>query len=128
MDTERPVSDVDRLQYLILMGLCLLITAPLEFLGGRVYRRPARTLYAILPVAAVFLVWDAIAIAAGVWDYSPRYLTGWLLPLRIPVEEVVFFVVIPLCALLTYGVVQTIAAKLSSRHRPVRAHRDGAIG
>ena len=29
-----------------------------------------------LPVAAVFLVWDVIAIAADVWWYNPRYLLG----------------------------------------------------
>ena len=33
--------DVDRFQYLILMGLCLVVTLPLEFVfGARVWRRP----------------------------------------------------------------------------------------
>ncbi|MGF0319602.1 lycopene cyclase domain-containing protein [Nocardia fluminea] len=99
---------MERWQYLIVMGLCLAGTLPLESFGGGVYRRPARLARCVLPVAAVFLVWDAIAIAAGVWTYSPRYLTGWTLPLGIPVEELVFFLVIPLCALLTYSTVEAI--------------------
>ncbi|MFY2858684.1 lycopene cyclase domain-containing protein [Mycobacterium sp. THU-M104] len=98
----------ERWQYLILLGLCLAITAPLEFFGAGVYRRPRRVVRAVAPVAAVFLVWDAIAIAAGVWTYNGRYLSGVYLPLRVPLEEALFFVVIPLCALLTYNAVTTI--------------------
>lgn len=107
---------MDRWQYLIVMGLCLAVTAPLEFFGCGVYRRPARLACSVLPVAVILLVWDAIAITADVWNYSPRYLTGWLLPGRIPVEELVFFLVIPLCALLTYGAVETIADHVRRRH------------
>ncbi|MGF2945374.1 lycopene cyclase domain-containing protein [Mycobacterium sp. Lab-001] len=98
----------ERWQYLILLGLCLAITAPLEFFGAGVYRRPRRVVRAVAPVAAVFLVWDAVAIAAGVWTYNGRYLSGVYLPLRVPLEEALFFVVIPLCALLTYNAVTTI--------------------
>ena len=106
---------MDRWQYLIVLGACLLITAPLEFLGAGVYRRPWRTLRAIVPVAAVFVIWDAIAIAAHVWTYSPRYVTGVNLPLRIPVEELLFFLVIPLCGLLTYNAVSAMLERPARR-------------
>jgi lycopene cyclase domain-containing protein len=102
---------MDHFQYLLLMACCLVVTAPLELLGARVYRQPARLARAVLPVAVVFLAWDAIAIAAGVWTYNPRYLTGLLLPLRIPVEELVFFLVVPVCGILTYGCVQAMLAR-----------------
>jgi len=93
-------------EYLLLMAACVLITLPLEFvLGARVYRRPRRTLLAVLPLVLIFSVWDAIAIARGHWDYSPVHTTGWLLPFGVPVEEVVFFIVIPLCGLLTFEAV-----------------------
>jgi lycopene cyclase domain-containing protein len=106
---------MDRWQYLIVLGACLLITAPLEFFGAGVYRRPRRTLLAIVPVAAVFVIWDAIAIAARVWTYNPRYVTGAELPLRIPLEELLFFVVIPLCGLLTFNAVTTMLGRLKRR-------------
>ncbi len=67
---------MDRWQYLIVLGACLLITAPLEFFGDGVYRQARRAAFAVLPVAAVFVVWDAMAIAADVWTYNPRYVTG----------------------------------------------------
>ncbi|MEM6109733.1 lycopene cyclase domain-containing protein [Mycobacterium sp. 050272] len=98
----------DRWQYLIVLGLCLAITAPLELFRPGVYRQPLRLLRAVLPVAVVFLVWDAVAIAAGVWTYNTAYLSGLHIPFRIPVEELLFFVVIPLCALLTYNAVTAI--------------------
>ena len=67
---------MDRWQYLIVLGACLLITAPLEAFGSGVYRQPRRVAAAVLPVAAVFLIWDAIAVAAHVWSYNPRYILG----------------------------------------------------
>ena len=91
---------MDRWQYLALMAACLLITVPLEvWLGARVYRQPRRMLAAVVPVALVFVAWDVLAIRRDHWSFSPDYTTGVLLPGAIPLEEVVFFVVIPLCGL-----------------------------
>ncbi len=106
---------MDHWQYLILMAGCLVLTAPLEALGARVYRRPARLARAVLPVAAVFLVWDTIAVARDVWTYNPRYVTGVRLPFGVPVEELVFFLVVPVCGLLTYGCVQAMLGRLRGR-------------
>ena len=106
---------MDHFQYLLLMAFCLLLTAPLEPLGARAYRQPARLARAVLPVAAAFLAWDAIAIAAGVWTYNPRYVTGLRLPLRIPVEELAFFLVVPVCAILTYECVQALLLRWRGR-------------
>jgi lycopene cyclase domain-containing protein len=105
----------EKWQYLIVLGLCLAITAPLELFGPGVYRQPRRLVRAIAPVAVVFLVWDAVAIAAGVWTYNGDYLTGIHLPFGVPLEEVLFFVVIPLCALLTYN---AVTAMLNRSKRP----------
>jgi lycopene cyclase domain-containing protein len=110
---------VDRWQYLIVLAACLVITAPLEFLGTGVYRWPRRLAYAVLPVAVIFIVWDAIAIAANVWHYNSRYVTGWQVPGQIPVEEIAFFLVIPVCGLLTYTAVSRILTSVRSR-RDVR--------
>ncbi len=100
---------MDRWQYLALMAACLLITVPLEvWLGARVYRQPRRMLAAVVPVALVFVAWDVLAIRRDHWSFSPDYTTGVLLPGAIPLEEVVFFVVIPLCGLLTYEAVGAI--------------------
>jgi lycopene cyclase domain-containing protein len=106
---------MDRYQYLILMAACLVATLPLEVLGARVWRQPARVARAVLPVALIFVVWDALAIAGHVWAYNPRYVTGVDLPFRIPVEELVFFLVIPVCGILTYEGVQAVARRVRTR-------------
>jgi lycopene cyclase domain-containing protein len=100
---------VDRYQYLAVMACCILITLPLEFvLGARVYRQPKRLLLTLVPAFIVFFTWDAVAVARETWTFAPEYVTGWQVPFSVPVEEVVFFVVIPICALLTYEVVNRI--------------------
>ncbi len=99
----------DRYQYLLLMAGCVAITLPLEFvLRARVYRRPVRLLAALLPVVALFVAWDVLGIVRGHWTYSERYTTGILLPFDVPLEELVFFVVIPICGLLTFEAVGTV--------------------
>ncbi|MGE2716153.1 lycopene cyclase domain-containing protein [Mycolicibacterium litorale] len=107
---------MDRFQYLIVLGACLLLTLPLEILGAGVYRQTRRVVAAILPVAAVFVVWDLIAILAGVWGYNPDFVTGIGFP-GVPIEELLFFIVIPLCGLLTYNAVDTILGYLKRRLR-----------
>ena len=100
---------MDRYQYLILMGLCLLATLPLEFvLGARVWRRPRRLLAALVPTAAIFVVWDVIAVARDHWGFNPKYTTGWDVLPNFPVDEVMFFVAVPICALLTLEAVRSV--------------------
>ena len=98
---------MDKWQYLLVLGGCLLVTLPLEFLGDGVYRQPLRLLRALTPVLIVFLIWDVVAIVGGVWRYNPRYVSGIDVPFM-PLEELLFFIVIPLCGLLTYSAVSAI--------------------
>jgi lycopene cyclase domain-containing protein len=101
--------DLDRFQYLLLMGACLAITLPLEFVfGARVWRRPRRLLAAMAVPVVLFVLWDEIAIARHHWTYNGRYVTGWQLPVNLPVEELAFFVVIPICSLLTFEAVRRV--------------------
>ena len=111
---------MDHWHYLIVLGACLLITAPLELFGRGIYRQPRLLLGALLPVAAFFLAWDVIAIAADVWWYSPRYILGLRLPGDVPLEEVLFFLVVPLCGLLTYSAVDSILSAVSRRRTEVK--------
>ena len=103
---------MDRFQYLALMAICVLLTLPLELvLGARVWRRPVRLVRALALPFLAFVVWDVIAIRRDHWSYDPRYVTGWDLPFDLPIEEVVFFAVIPICALLTYEAVQRMSER-----------------
>jgi lycopene beta-cyclase len=96
----------DFVLYLVVMAACVVGTLPLELvLRARVYARWRRLVLTLLPVLVVFLSWDVLSIRAGFWSY--RHLTG----LRIgdlPIEEIVFFLVIPTCAILTLEAVRRL--------------------
>lgn len=104
---------MERGEYLVVMGLCLLITLPLELLlGARVWRRPRRLLVAMAPLVVAYSIWDIAMIATGSWSYSEEKLTGILLPFEMPLEELVFFIVVPICGLLTLEAVGNVLTAL----------------
>ena len=95
--------------YAALLVGCLVVTAPLEvFLRVRVYARWRRVLLAMLPTFVVFVAWVLYAIDQGHWDYSDEQTLGVRLPGGIPVEEVLFFVVVPLCSVLALEAVRRV--------------------
>jgi lycopene cyclase domain-containing protein len=93
-----------RALYFAVLGGCFIVTLPLELmLGVRVYRSPLRLALTVLPVLVVFLAWDSAAIHARQWTY--RHLVGVRVG-NVPVEEIAFFIVIPICAVLTLEAVR----------------------
>ena len=100
---------MEQLTYLGLLVGCLAVTAPLELvLRVRVYARWRRFLVAVLPEFVVFVVWVLYAIAQGQWHYDGDRTLGVRLPGGIPVEEVLFFLVVPLCAVLAFEAVRRV--------------------
>jgi lycopene cyclase domain-containing protein len=92
--------------YLAVMAGCIVVTLPLEVvLKARVYSRWPRVVLTLLPILAVFITWDVLAIHAHDWAY--RHLTGLRLG-NLPIEEMAFFVVIPICSILTFEGVRRI--------------------
>lgn len=59
---------------------------------------------AILLSAVPFLIWDVLFTVLGVWGFNPsKYLDVHLIGL--PLEEVLFFLVIPYCCLFIHAVI-----------------------
>ncbi len=99
---------MDRWQYLIVLACCLAVTLPLEFgIGARVYRAPRRLVLSMIPMLVVFVTWDVAGILRRHWWYEERFISGIHLG-ALPLEELLFFIVIPICALLTYEAVGRI--------------------
>lgn len=94
--------------YLLVMAGCLVGTLPLELvLHTRVYARRRRLALTLAPVLAVFVTWDALAIRAGHWGYDPRQTVGIQIG-NVPVEELVFFLVVPVCSILALEAVRAV--------------------
>lgn len=102
---------MNHFQYLALLGACVLLTLPLEIvIGARVWRSPARLARALVPPLIVFGAWDFVATAAGQWSFNRAYSTSLRLPPGVPFEEILFFVAVPVCALLTLEAVRALRA------------------
>ncbi|CAB4662184.1 unannotated protein [freshwater metagenome] len=78
------------------------------FLKVRVLRRAKRALLSIAPAALIFLVWDAYAIRQGHWRFDGKQILGIYGPGNIPLEEYLFFIIVPLAAIMTIEAVRKV--------------------
>jgi lycopene cyclase domain-containing protein len=100
---------VGRLTYLGVLAGCLLCALWLEpVLRVGVLRRRRRLVRTLVPVVVVFVAWDLAGYAAGHWWYDDAQVLGPALPGGLPVEEVLFFLVVPLCAILGFEAVRRV--------------------
>lgn len=98
--------------YLLVLLGCLLAAGWLEpVLKVNVLRRWRRLLLTLVPVLVVFVLWDLAAIAAGHWTFDPEQTTGVLFPGGLPLDEVLFFLVVPVCAILGFEAVRAVLRK-----------------
>jgi len=51
--------------------------------------------------AIIFIAWDVLFTTIGVWGFNPNYVTGVYF-LKLPIEEILFFVCIPFSCVFTY--------------------------
>lgn len=110
---------MSHLTYLGVLAGCLLCTAPLEvFLRTRVYASTVRLVLTLLPTVVVFGAWDLYAIQAGHWTYDEQQMSGITLFGNLPLEEALFFVVVPVCVILTFeGVRRCLALRSTTPDR-----------
>jgi lycopene cyclase domain-containing protein len=107
---------VRHLTYLIVLVACLAGALWLEpVLRVGVLRRWRRLVLTLAPVGLVFVTWDLAAIAASHWDYDPAQLIGVTLPGPLPLEELLFFLVIPICAILAFEAVRKVLSTVERR-------------
>jgi lycopene cyclase domain-containing protein len=108
--------------YVAMLAFCLAGTLPLVVVYRlRVFRHPRRLLLTVLLAGGPFLVWDLYATHHGHWWFD----AAQTLPPRVaglPLEEIAFFVVIPLVGVLTHEAVGSVRTARSVRPQ-VRAGR-----
>jgi lycopene cyclase domain-containing protein len=56
---------------------------------------------AVVAPAAIFLIWDVVFTAQGIWGFNPTYYLGFTLA-GLPIEEWMFFFIIPYCCVFIY--------------------------
>src|SRR5690349_15724196 len=112
---------VQHWSYVAMLVFCLAGTLPLVAVFRlSVLRQPGRLLMTVVAAGTPFLVWDLYATREGHWRFDPRQTLPWRVA-GLPLEEVAFFVVIPLAAVITYESVRMVRARV----RAGSAGRDG---
>jgi len=92
--------------YVAMLAFCLVGTLPLvPAFRLRVLRQPRRLLLTIVAAGTPFLVWDLYATQVGHWRFDRAQTLPWRVA-GVPLEEVAFFVVIPLATVLTFEAVR----------------------
>ena len=100
---------MQQLTYVAMLVFVLLATLPLElWLHTRVYARPGRLALTVLCAAPPFLVWDLWAVQTGQWSFDLEQTLGVVVPGGLPLEEVLFFVVVPVASVLALEAVRSV--------------------
>jgi lycopene cyclase domain-containing protein len=100
---------MSRFAYVAILGFVLVGCLWLEVaLRTRVLRRWRRLMLTILPVVLVFFCWDAYAVSQGHWWFDTDRILGIYLPGSVPLDEILFFIAIPLASVLTLEAVRSV--------------------
>ena len=63
-------------------------------------------------IAILFIGWDILYTKIGVWGFNENYICGIKL-FNLPIEEVLFFVVVPFSCVFIYACVKAYFAKIN---------------
>ena len=53
-------------------------------------------------ILVVYLIWDFWAVTKGSWYFDPDQILGIMILGKLPIEEVLFFIIVPLMTVLTH--------------------------
>jgi len=73
-----------------------------------VLKQIVRLIKAITPVALLFIAWDAYAIRSGHWSFDSTQVLGIFGAFCIPLEEYLFFIFVPIAAIMTIEAVRKV--------------------
>lgn len=93
--------------YLFLLFIFAVVPVFLAFLKkGSLIKNLNYKLPGIIFGTAIFAIWDIRFLQLGIWTLNPKYLTGTEF-FNLPLEEYLFFVLVPLSAFSIYDFVKT---------------------
>lgn len=70
-------------------------------------------------IAVVFLIWDVIFTHQGIWEFNANYCLGITI-VKIPIEEWLFFFIIPFCSLFIHFSLVHVLPKLIISRKATR--------
>ena len=99
--------------YMFILILSFIAPFVLSFFPNlRFYRNSRALLFSILLIVIIFGAWDVFATKRGHWYFSPEGVYPFRV-INLPLEEVLFFVIIPFCCIFTWEAIDYIKKRLS---------------
>jgi lycopene cyclase domain-containing protein len=105
---------MSKFSYLGVLAFILFGTVWLEIvLQARVLRKLKRLVLTITPVVILYVIWDYYAITNYHWFFDETKVTGIILFGFLPIEELLFFIIVPIAALLSFEAVRSIKQEVA---------------
>ena len=105
----------NHLTYLVLMLSSLAGPLLLSFDKKVAYYQKWKFLFpALLLPALLYIIWDIYFTSIGVWSFSTTYTTGVRIA-NLPIEEVLFFFIVPYCCVFIYECIRSYFPQLSNK-------------
>lgn len=100
--------------YFVILALSLLGPLALSF-DKKVafYKQWKYVVAAMLLPALFFIIWDIVFTRLGVWSFNAEYITGFHIA-AIPLEEALFFFVVPYCCTFIYECIRVYFPRLKN--------------
>ena len=107
-----------KFSYIGVLVFILFGTVWLEIvLQAQVLRKIKRLILTLIPVVTLFVTWDYYAIINDHWFFDPTKTTGITLFGFLPIEELLFFIIVPIAALLSFEAVRSIKQEKAGDER-----------
>ena len=88
--------------YLLINILIVLVPLLLSFENKlKFYKNISKVGISIFVVGIIFIIWDILAVRRGDWSFNPEYVYNFNI-LGLPIEEILFFAVVPYSILFVY--------------------------
>ncbi len=107
--------------YFVILALSLLGPLALSFDKKVAFYKKWKNIFAamLLP-ALLYIAWDIYFTSKGVWSFNPNYITGVKI-FNLPIEEVLFFLVVPYCCLFIYECIRVYFRNLKNKRKDALA-------
>ncbi len=103
------------LTYFLILGCTLAGPLLLSFDRKVAFYKKWKRLFPAMVLPAVFYVaWDIYFTSKGVWSFNEAYITGAKL-FNLPVEELLFFFVVPYCAVFIYECIRCYFPRVKNK-------------
>ncbi len=102
--------------YFLILGCTLVGPILLSFDKKVTFYKKWKPLFlAMLVPAAIYIAWDIYFTSKGIWSFNEKYYVNALKIFSLPLEEILFFFIVPYCCVFIYECVRVYFPTISNK-------------